>query len=58
MKRHWTYELDEYSKTYGPIFTLWFGTRSHIIIRDFEIAQKLMKKRHLSGRPFQIMSNI
>jgi len=46
-------QFQEWSKKYGPIFTVWIGRRPTIIISDPNIAAELMEKRSIkySSRP-------
>ena len=38
-------KFQEWSKKYGPIFTIWFGRRPTVIISDPHVAVALMEKR-------------
>ena len=54
-------KFQEWSKQYGPIFTLWFGRRPTVIISDPNVAVDLMEKRSqkYSSRPrFVVMGEI
>ena len=46
-------KFQEWSKTYGPIFTIWFGRRPTIVISDPAITAELLEKRSnkYSSRP-------
>jgi cytochrome P450 len=46
-------QFQEWSKTYGPIFTIWIGRKPTVIISDPNIAVELMEKRSTkySSRP-------
>jgi cytochrome P450 len=46
-------QFQEWSKTYGPIFTIWIGRKPTIVISDPNIAAELMEKRSAkySSRP-------
>lgn len=46
-------QFQEWSKTYGPIFTIWIGRKPTIILSDPNIAVELMEKRSTkySSRP-------
>lgn len=46
-------QFQEWSKTYGPIFTIWIGRRPTVVISDPNIAVDLMEKRSIkySSRP-------
>jgi hypothetical protein len=46
-------QFQEWSKTYGPIFTIWIGRRPTVVISDPNIAVELMEKRSAkySSRP-------
>jgi cytochrome P450 len=46
-------QFQEWSKTYGPIFTIWIGRKPTIVISDPNIAVELMEKRSTkySSRP-------
>jgi cytochrome P450 len=45
--------FQEWSKTYGPIFTIWIGRKPTVVISDPNIAVELMEKRSTkySSRP-------
>lgn len=49
--------LQNWSKIYGPIFTIWIGRRPTIVISDPQIALDLMEKRSnkYSSRPRSVM---
>lgn len=54
-------QFENWSRTYGPIFTLWIGRRPTIIISDPEIAADLLEKRStkFSSRPrFVVMGEL
>ncbi|KAJ5717390.1 Cytochrome P450 [Penicillium malachiteum] len=54
-------QFEEWSHTYGPIFTLWIGRRPTIIISDPNIAVELLEKRstNFSSRPrFVVMGEL
>jgi hypothetical protein len=54
-------QFEEWSKKYGPIFTIWVGRRPTIVISDPEIAVDLMEKRSniYSSRPrFVVMGEM
>ncbi|KIW70893.1 hypothetical protein PV04_03126 [Phialophora macrospora] len=54
-------QFQEWSKKYGPIFTLWLGRRPTVIISDPVIASELLEKRShkYSSRPrFVVMGEI
>lgn len=46
-------QFQEWSRIYGPIFTIWLGRRPTLVISDPEIAVELMEKRSqkYSSRP-------
>src|ERR1700761_9309408 len=50
-------QFQEWSKKYGPIFTLWIGRRPTLIISDPQIAVDLMEKRSnkYSSRPRMVV---
>ncbi|KIV77051.1 hypothetical protein PV11_08887 [Exophiala sideris] len=59
-KHPWV-QFQEWSKTYGPIYTLWFGRRPTIIISDPTVAVELLEKRSnkYSSRPrFVVMGEL
>ncbi len=45
--------INELSKKYGSVFTLWFGNTPIVIISDLEIVKKVFnsKENELMGRP-------
>jgi cytochrome P450 len=45
--------INELSKKYGPVFTLWLGNTPTVIISDLEILKKVFnsKENELMGRP-------
>ena len=46
LSRRWPWiQLEELSKTYGGIFTIWIGRRPTVVISDPQIAIDLMEKR-------------
>jgi len=46
LHRQWPWiQMEELSKTYGGIFTIWIGRRPTIVISDPQIAIDLMEKR-------------
>ncbi|KAJ5938151.1 Cytochrome P450 [Penicillium verhagenii] len=54
-------QFEEWSRKYGPIFTLWIGRRPTIIISDPNIAVDLLEKRStkFSSRPrFVVMGEL
>ncbi|RDL37387.1 Cytochrome P450 [Venustampulla echinocandica] len=54
-------QFQEWSKRYGPIFTIWVGRRPTLIISDPEVAVDLMEKRSnkYSSRPrFVVMGEM
>jgi cytochrome P450 len=54
-------QFQEWSKIYGPIFTIWVGRRPTLVISDPKIAVELMEKRSnkYSSRPrFVVMGEI
>lgn len=54
-------QFQDWSKKYGPIFTIWVGRRPTIVISDPEIAVDLMEKRSniYSSRPrFVVMGEM
>jgi cytochrome P450 len=54
-------QFQEWSKIYGPIFTVWVGRRPTLVISDPQIAVDLMEKRSnkYSSRPrFVVMGEI
>lgn len=54
-------KFQDWSKTYGDIFTIWFGRRPTVIISDPHVAVDLMEKRsqNYSSRPrFVVMGEI
>lgn len=54
-------QFEEWSRTYGPIFTLWIGRRPTIVLSDPEIAVDLLEKRSakFSSRPrFVVMGEL
>ncbi|CZR54298.1 related to cytochrome P450 CYP2 subfamily [Phialocephala subalpina] len=54
-------QFQEWSKKYGPIYTIWVGRRPTIVLSDPEIAVDLMEKRSnkYSSRPrFVVMGEI
>ena len=50
-------KFEQWSKKYGPIFTLWIGRRPTLIISDPHVAVDLMEKRSnkYSSRPRMVM---
>ncbi|RDL40570.1 uncharacterized protein BP5553_00549 [Venustampulla echinocandica] len=54
--RPWVH-LQQWSKIYGPIFTIWVGRQPTIVISDPKIAVDLMEKRSskYSSRPRSVM---
>ncbi|KAA8626752.1 CypX Cytochrome P450 [Pyrenophora tritici-repentis] len=46
-------KFQEWSKTYGPIFTIWIGRKPTVVISDPNVAAELMEKRSAkySSRP-------
>lgn len=50
-------QFDEWSKKYGPIYTLWIGRKPTLIISDPNVAVDLMEKRSpkYSSRPRMVM---
>lgn len=59
--RHPWIKFQEWSQTYGPMFTIWFGRRPTVIISDPHVAVALMEKRSqkYSSRPrFVVMGEI
>ena len=60
-KKHPWIQFQEWSKKYGPIYTLWLGRRPTVIVSDPEIAVDLLEKRSnkFSSRPrFVVMGEI
>jgi cytochrome P450 len=54
-------QFQQWSKTYGPIFTIWVGRRPTLVLSDSEIAIDLLEKRSIkySSRPrFVVMGEI
>lgn len=54
-------QFEKWSRTYGPIFTLWIGRRPTIIISDPNVAVDLLEKRSnkYSSRPrFVVMGEL
>lgn len=49
-------QFEEWSRTFGPIFTIWIGRRPTVVLSDPVIAQDLMEKRSAkySSRPRMI----
>jgi Cytochrome P450 len=46
LHRRWPWiQLEELSRTYGGIFTIWIGRRPTVVISDPQIAIELMEKR-------------
>lgn len=39
------------AKTYGPVFTIWFGNKPAVIINNFKIAKYVLFSRQCHGRP-------
>lgn len=59
--KHPWIQFQEWSKTYGPIYTLWFGRRPTVIISDPTVAVDLLEKRSnkYSSRPrFVVMGEL
>ncbi|EMC92179.1 hypothetical protein BAUCODRAFT_281024 [Baudoinia panamericana UAMH 10762] len=56
-KRQPWLQFEEWSKQYGPIFTLWIGRKPTLIISDPHIAVDLMEKRSnkYSSRPRMVV---
>ncbi|KAK5129958.1 hypothetical protein LTR08_002675 [Meristemomyces frigidus] len=54
--RPWV-QFEQWSKQYGPIFTLWIGRKPTLIISDPQVAVDLMEKRSnkYSSRPRMVM---
>ncbi|EXJ79518.1 hypothetical protein A1O3_07797 [Capronia epimyces CBS 606.96] len=52
-RKHPWIQFQEWSKIYGPIFTIWIGRRPTCIISDADVAAELMEKRSskYSSRP-------
>jgi len=50
-------QFEEWSKQYGPIFTLWIGRKPTLIISDPQVAADLMEKRSnkYSSRPRMVV---
>lgn len=50
-------QFEEWSKKYGPIFTLWIGRKPTLIISDPQVAVDLMEKRSnkYSSRPRMVV---
>jgi cytochrome P450 len=60
-KKHPWIQFQEWSRQYGPIFTVWFGRRPTVIISDPNVAVDLLEKRSqkYSSRPrFVVMGEI
>lgn len=60
-KRHPWIQFQEWSRQYGPIYTVWFGRRPTVIISDPNVAVDLLEKRSqkYSSRPrFVVMGEI
>jgi cytochrome P450 len=59
--KHPWIQFQEWSKKYGPIYTLWLGRRPTVIISDPVVASELMEKRShkYSSRPrFVVMGEV
>ena len=52
-KKNFFIEFLNVSKTHGPIFTFWMGSKPEVIITDLNIAKEayLEKKNEFAGRP-------
>lgn len=50
-------QFEEWSRTYGPIYTLWIGRKPTLIISDAQVAAELMEKRSnkYSSRPRMVV---
>jgi cytochrome P450 len=50
-------QFQEWSKTYGPIFTIWIGRRPTLVISDPTVAAELLEKRSTkySSRPRMVV---
>ena len=44
-------KINEFRDKYGPVFTLWFGSKPIIFIYDLDIGKQLFHRIECSGRP-------
>lgn len=53
-------QFQEWSKTYGPIYTIWIGRRPTIILSDTVVASELLEKRSskYSSRPRMVAVSV
>ncbi|ESQ27698.1 hypothetical protein EUTSA_v10019844mg [Eutrema salsugineum] len=52
MKPHWTHSFIEWSKTYGPIISVWMGTQLIVVVSSSDLARQVLrdKDHQLSNR--------
>ena len=52
--------ITELHKTYGPVYTLWFGSSPMVVIADYDLLKKAFnsKNNELMGRPVTGFSKI
>ena len=49
-KQHWTVELERIVGKYGPITTIWMGSRAQVVISDIDIGREAFRKNDIAGR--------
>ena len=47
-------QITKWSKEYGPIYTIWIGSKPFVIISDLKMANEafLVKRNAIAGRPY------
>ncbi|CAN7129216.1 cytochrome P450 98A8-like [Brassica rapa] len=43
LKPHWTHSFSEWSETYGPIISVWFGTNLSVVVSSSDLAKQVLK---------------
>ena len=53
-KEHWSRESEKLLGKYGPVVTIWLGTKPVVVINDIDIARDAFRRNEIAGRPRNI----